>query len=301
MGNKIELRGGDGLEYHSDLHYRDCLLWLLLKMSSATASASATAATAVPAEYEPPVRRYPQWVFMKRNADLDYDAPPTVVASTCNVEEAIDIMVEAEFDAYDVEKAEILRAMKVSELFMVTEDIAVWRTESVRRRLIIWDHRQHYDRRMDNDNFMEVWAAFRKYMDYIENCYDNDFCLSAEERVLLHHHVPYQDLVFAEEYGDGLVMAADGLVMAADDGGGGVASSAAPVWNGAHTRSLGELPVGNIRKRSASAWMQDDVGSSADADTEELMLSHYLKQARITPATLAEDSMQKVEDDDDDL
>lgn len=271
--------------------YRDCLLRLLLEMSSATASASA--ATDVPAEYEPPVRRYPQWVFMKRNADLDYEAPPTVVASTCNVEEAIDIMVEAEFDAYDVEKAEILRTMKVSELFMVTDDIAVWRTESVRRRLIIWDHRQHYDRRMDNDNFMEVWAAFRKYIDYIENCYDNEFRLSAEERVLLHRHVPYQDLVFAEEYGDGLVMAADG--------GGGVASSAAPVWNGAHTRSLGELPVGNIRKRSASTWMEDDVDSSADTDMEEVMLSHYMKQARITPATLAEDSMQKEEDDDDDL
>lgn len=266
------------------------------------------AAAVPPTQYEMPVRRYPQWVFMKRNADVDYDAPPTVVASTCNVEDAIDIMVEAEFDAYDPDKAEILRAMKVSELFMINDDIGVWRTVSVRRRLIIWDHRQHYDRRMDTDNFMEVWVAFRKYMDYIENCYDNDFRLNAEERVLLHRHVPYQDLVFAEEYGDGLVMAGDG-------GGGGVASSAAPLWNGAHTRSLGELPVagGNIRKRSASVWMDDDgsVDEGADADMDEMFLSHSLKNARITISTRAEDSMcplhmrnvaeEEDKDDDEDL
>ncbi len=256
-------------------------------------SASASASAVPLAEYDAPVRRYPQWVFMKRNADVDYDAPPTVVASTCNVEDAIDIMIEAEFDAYDPDKADILRGMKVAELFMINDDIGVWRTESVRRRLIIWDHRQHYDRRMDNDDFMAVWAAFRKYMDYIENCYDNDFRLTAEERVLLQRHVPYQDLVFAEEYGDGRVEAGQAA--------GQASQASAPNWNGAHTRAFGELPVtqGNIRKRSASAWMDDD--GSVDDETEariyndidEEFLSHSLKQARITLSTRAEDSEVK--------
>ncbi len=242
-----------------------------------------------------PMRHYEHWVFMKRNADYDYDVPPTVVAATCHVEEAIDIAVEADFDVYDEEKADILRKMKVGELYMVTDDIAVWKTRSVRRRLIIWDHRQHYDRRMDTDNFMAVWRAYRKYVDYIENCYDNDLALNTEEQGLLRRHVPYQDLVFPESYehdtlsGSGPVectieveeyppsvtasvtsrsVPLGGFTAQAEEP--VIASASVATWNGAHTRA-------HLKRRICSTGECED--ECVDEEDEEL-LAHF-KNARI--------------------
>lgn len=264
-----------------------------------------------------PLRYYEHWVFMKRNADYDYDVPPTVVASTCNVEEAIDIAIEADFDVYDEEKAEILRKMKVGELYMVTDDTVVWKTRSVRRRLIIWDHRQHYDRRMDTDNFMAVWKAFRKYIDYIENCYDNDLSLSAEEQALLRRHAPYQDLVFPEGHGYGIVGGDDGSVE--DDGRGATLACSFTASDGpaectievepypspttetvtvsvtARSVSLGghvEEPV--LASASAAVWngahtrahlkrrvcMTDECEGECTAEEDEELLMHF-KNARI--------------------
>jgi hypothetical protein len=235
------------------------------------------------------LRHYEHWVFMKRNADYDYDVPPTVVASTCHVEEAIDIAVEADFDVYDEEKADILRKMKVGELFMVTDDTAVWKTRSVRRRLIIWDHRQYYDRRMDTDNFMAVWKAYRKYVDYIENCYDNDLALNTEEQGLLRRHVPYQDLVFPETYEHDILTMSGAAeytlevethpVTARSVSLGGftgqaeepvLASASASVWNGAHTRA-------QLKRR---VCMTNECEDECTAEEDEELLMHF-KNARI--------------------
>lgn len=258
-----------------------------------------------------PMRYYEHWVFMKRNADYDYDVPPTVVASTCHVEEAIDIAIEADFDVYDEEKADILRKMKVGELFMVTDDIAVWKTRSVRRRLIIWDHRQHYDRRMDTDNFMDVWRAYRKYMDYIENCYDNDLALNTEEQGLLRRHVPYQDLVFPESYEHDTLTAsgpvectievepypepATASVTSRSVPLGGftaqaeepvLASVSAAVWNGAHTRA-------HLKRR---VCMTDECEGECTAEEDEELLMHF-KNARIGDYALPVNGQQESEDD----
>lgn len=265
-------------------------------MASSTDS-SVSASTGVAAELPKHVRYYEQWVFMKRNADHDYDIPPTVVATTCNVEDAIDIMIEADYEIYDDEKAEILRHMCIGEMYMMNEDTCVWKTRSVRRRLIIWSHRQYYDRRMDTDNFMEIWVAYRKYMDYIDNCYDNEHRLSEKEKELLRRHAPYEDLVFPEEHVASSVAVVPELVSA---------SASAPNWNGAYTRALGEMRPSemgptvveersNIKKRPARMWY-DDGSVQDDMDDEEEELIHTFKQARIGNYT---DVELKVEDDDD--
>jgi len=283
----------------------------------------------VAAELPKDVRYYEQWVFMKRNADHDYDIPPTVVATTCNVEDAIDIMIEADYEIYDDEKAEILRHMCIGEMYMMNEDTCVWKTRSVRRRLIIWSHRQYYDRRMDTDNFMEVWVAYRKYMDYIDNCYDNEHRLSEKEKELLRRHAPYEDLVFPEEHVASSVAPSAPVSVEAPASVSArpntepvyavTASASSPFWNGAVTRSLGETPLSemrpavvegyhNIKKRT---WYEDDyaernpgsalrsddgsVQDEMDADEEEELV-HTFKQARIGNYT---DVEVKVEEDDD--
>jgi hypothetical protein len=264
---------------------------------------------------------------MKRNADIDYDIPPTVVASTCNVEDAIDIMVEADFDIYDDEKARILRHMCIGEFYMINDDTCVWKTRSVRRRLIIWDHRQHYDKRMDTDNFMEVWVAYRKYVDYIENCYDNDLRLTEEEKGVLRRQAPYEDLVFPEEHVASAVgveaqaqAQAQASVYGARPNVEPIYSASAESWNGVATRSLGEMPLAstqNLKKRPVCMWHEEDnamryPGSVLRSDgsvqgemtlDEEEELVHTFKHARITLASRAEDSEVKVmdEDDEDDL
>lgn len=143
-------------------------------------------------------RYYDHYVFMKRNYDDDYAVPPTVIASTPYAEDAVDIMMEAENDTYDEEKAEVIRKMKLHEMYMVNDDILIWKCRSKDRRLIIWSLRQHLTNRI-TDDFMEVWIAYRKYLDYIENCYDNEHHLNEEEQALLLHHVPYQDFHFENE------------------------------------------------------------------------------------------------------
>ena len=288
------------------LHYRDCFR---MSSPSSTGSCAGSAPLAPLPEVPKVVRYYEHWVFMKRNADIDYDIPPTVVASTCNVEDAIDIMIEADFDIYDDEKARILRHMCIGEFYMINDDTCVWKTRSVRRRMIIWDHRQHYDRRMDTDNFMEVWVAYRKYVDYIENCYDNDLRLTEEEKGVLRRQAPYEDLVFPEEH----VASAAGVpapvpapapaqVQAARPNVEPIYSAAAESWNGAATRSLGEMPLAatqNLKKRPVCMWHDDDgsVQGEMTLDEEEELV-HTFKHARITLASQAEDSEVKVMDSD---
>jgi hypothetical protein len=143
-------------------------------------------------------RFYDHYVFMKRNYDDEYEIPPTVVAATPYAEDAVDIMMEAENDLYDEEKADVIRKMKLHELYMVNDDILVWKCRSKDRRLIIWSLRQYLSNRI-TDDFMEVWMAYRKYLDYIENCYDNHFELDEEEQALLLHHMPYQDFHFENQ------------------------------------------------------------------------------------------------------
>jgi hypothetical protein len=291
----------------------------------------------VAAELPKDVRYYEHWVFMKRNADHDYDIPPTVVATTCNVEDAIDIMIEADYEIYDDEKAEILRHMCIGEMYMMNEDTCVWKTRSVRRRLIIWSHRQYYDRRMDTDNFMEVWVAYRKYMDYIDNCYDNEHRLSEKEKELLRRHAPYEDLVFPEEHVASSVAALASTTVSAsalakveapasasarpntEPVYAVTASASSPFWNGAVTRSLGETPQTvveghhNIKKRPARMWDDDDyaernpgsalrsdgsVQDEMDADEEEELV-HTFKQARIGYYTDVEVKVEVEEEDDD--
>jgi hypothetical protein len=276
----------------------------------------------VAAELPKHVRYYEQWVFMKRNADHDYDIPPTVVATTCNVEDAIDIMIEADYEIYDDEKAEILRHMCIGEMYMMNEDTCVWKTRSVRRRLIIWSHRQYYDRRMDTDNFMEIWVAYRKYMDYIDNCYDNEHRLSEKEKELLRRHAPYEDLVFPEEHVTSSVAPSAPVSVEAtarpntEPVYAVTASASSPFWNGAVTRSLGETPPSemrpavveeyhNIKKRPARMWDDESVQSDGsvqdemDADEEEELV-HTFKQARIGNYTDVEVKVEvKVEEDDD--
>lgn len=283
-------------------------------MASSTGTGAGTSADA---ELPKHVRYYEHWVFMKRNADYDYDIPPTVVATTCNVEDAIDIMIEAEYEIYDDEKAEILRHMCIGEMYMMNEDTCVWKTRSVRRRLIIWSHRQYYDRRMDTDNFMEVWVAYRKYMDYIDNCYDNEHRLSEKEKELLRRHAPYEDLVFPEEYVASSVEVVPEPVVAS-----ALASVSAPNWNGAHTRALGEMPPSemrpavvegrsNIKKRPVRMWYNDDYAErnhgsalrSDDGSVQDEMddddLIQTFKQARIGNYTDVEVKVEVEEEDDD--
>ncbi len=294
-------------------------------MASSTGSDSTVAA-----ELPKNVRYYEHWVFMKRNADHDYDIPPTVVATTCNVEDAIDIMIEADYEIYDDEKAEILRHMCIGEMYMMNEDTCVWKTRSVRRRLIIWSHRQYYDRRMDTDNFMEIWVAYRKYMDYIDNCYDNEHRLSEKEKELLRRHAPYEDLVFPEEHvassvAPSVPVSASARLntepVYATTASAVTASASAPNWNGAYTRALGETPPSemrpsemrpsemrpsemqpvvveghhNIKKRPARMWYDD--GSVEDEMDDDDLIQTF-KQARIGYYT---DVEVKVEEEDDDL
>jgi hypothetical protein len=276
---------------------------------------ASSTSTGVDAELPKNVRYYEHWVFMKRNADHDYDIPPTVVATTCNVEDAIDIMIEADYEIYDDEKAEILRHMCIGEMYMMNEDTCVWKTRSVRRRLIIWSHRQYYDRRMDTDNFMEIWVAYRKYMDYIDNCYDNEHRLSEKEKELLRRHAPYEDLVFPEEHVASSVIASAPVSVQAtarlntEPVYATTASASTLNWNGAVTRSLGETPPSemrpavveghhNIKKRPARMWYDDDDDGSVQDEMDDEDLIQTFKQARIGNYT---DVEVKVEEEDDDI
>ena len=135
-------------------------------------------------------RLYEHYVFMLRNRDDDYAVPPTVVATTKSVEEAIDIMMDADQMVYRVEKANILRRLKVAEMFVINEEVVVWKTVSRLPRLIIWSLRQHLNLSVA-DEFMSVWRAYRRYIDYVEHGMENDMELGAEEKRLLLTHVPH--------------------------------------------------------------------------------------------------------------
>lgn len=142
-------------------------------------------------------RVYYHYVFMLRNSDDDYDIPPTVVATTSNIEEAVDILLDAEQYVYNEKKVGILRAMNTSELYMVNDDVFVWKTQSRNQRLVIWNLRQYLDRRIE-DEFMSVWKSYRRYVDYCENGFENDMELIDIEKNLLRVHMPYNDIEFQE-------------------------------------------------------------------------------------------------------
>lgn len=135
-------------------------------------------------------RLYEHYVFMLRNRDDDYAVPPTVVATTKSIEEAIDIMMDADQMVYRVEKANVLRRLKVAEMFVINEEVVVWKTVSRLPRLIIWSLRQHLNLSVA-DEFMSVWRAYRRYIDYVEHGMENDMELGAEEKRLLLTHVPH--------------------------------------------------------------------------------------------------------------
>ena len=140
-------------------------------------------------------RLYEHYVFMLRNRDDDYAVPPTVVATTKSIEEAIDIMMDADQMVYRVEKAHILRSLKVAEMFIINEEVVVWKTVSRLPRLIIWSLRQHLNLSVA-DEFMSVWRAYRRYIDYVEHGMENDMELGAEEKRLLLTHAPHNRYLF---------------------------------------------------------------------------------------------------------
>jgi hypothetical protein len=127
---------------------------------------------------------------MLRNKDDDYSVPPTVVASTTDIEEAIEILLDAEQQVYSASKIATLRKMKVGEMYIINEDVVVWFTESRRRRIIIWCLRQYLNKCVV-DEFMNVWIAYRKYIDYVDHGLENDMALTDDERSTLVAHVPY--------------------------------------------------------------------------------------------------------------
>jgi hypothetical protein len=135
-------------------------------------------------------RVYRHYVFMLRNKDDDYSVPPTVVASTTDIEEAIEILLDAEQQVYSANKIATLRKMKVGEMYIINEDVVVWFTESRRRRIIIWCLRQYLNKCVV-DEFMNVWIAYRKYIDYVDHGLENDMALTDDERSTLVAHVPY--------------------------------------------------------------------------------------------------------------
>ena len=143
-------------------------------------------------------RIYHQYVFMMRNRDDDYDIPPTVVATTSDIEEAIDIMIDAEQMIYQEKKVDIIRKMGLAQLYMINDDILVWKTQSRQKHLIIWNIRQYLTRRVE-DEFMSVWKAFRRYMDYVDNGCENDMEPTVAEQALMNEHMPYQKFEYVKE------------------------------------------------------------------------------------------------------
>jgi hypothetical protein len=139
-------------------------------------------------------RVYRHYVFMLRNKDDDYSVPPTVVASTTDIEEAIEILLDAEQQVYSANKIATLRKMKVGEMYIINEDVVVWFTESRRRRIIIWSLRQYLNKCVV-DEFMNVWMAYRKYIDYVDHGLENDMALTDDERGTLVAHVPYNKYI----------------------------------------------------------------------------------------------------------
>jgi hypothetical protein len=139
-------------------------------------------------------RVYRHYVFMLRNKDDDYSVPPTVVASTTDIEEAIEILLDAEQQVYSASKIATLRKMKVGEMYIINEDVVVWFTLSRRRRIIIWCLRQYLNKCVV-DEFMNVWMAYRKYIDYVDHGLENDMALTDDERCTLVAHVPYNKYI----------------------------------------------------------------------------------------------------------
>ena len=129
---------------------------------------------------------------MMRNRDDDYDIPPTVITSTSDVEEAVDIAIDADQMIYHEEKVQIIRSMKLAELYMINDDILVWKTQSRQKRLIIWNLRQYLNRRVE-DEFTMVWKAWRRYIDWVDNGMENDEAPVVTEWALLKAHMPYQN------------------------------------------------------------------------------------------------------------
>ena len=84
----------------------------------------------------------------------------------------------------------MLRRLKVAEMFVINEEVVVWKTVSRLPRLIIWSLRQHLNLSVA-DEFMSVWRAYRRYIDYVEHGMENDMELGAEEKRLLLTHVPH--------------------------------------------------------------------------------------------------------------
>lgn len=139
-------------------------------------------------------RVYRHYVFMLRNRDDDYSVPPTVVASTTDIEEAIEILLDAEQQVYSSSKIATLRKMKLGEMYIINDDVVVWFTESRRRRIIIWCLRQHLNKCVVDD-FMNVWKAYRKYIDYVDHGLENDMALTDDERSTLVAHAPYNKYI----------------------------------------------------------------------------------------------------------
>lgn len=143
-------------------------------------------------------RVYHQYVFMMRNRDDDYDIPPTVVATTSDVEEAVDIAIDADQMIYNDKKVENIRKMGIAQLYMVNDDILVWKTQSRQKKLIIWNLRQYLNRRIQ-DEFMSVWKAFRRYVDWIDAGFEHDMAPTMTEIMLLKQSMPYEKFRFKKE------------------------------------------------------------------------------------------------------
>jgi hypothetical protein len=212
-----------------------------------------------------PERIYHQYVFMMRNRDDDYDIPPTVIAATSDVEEAVDIAIDADQMIYHEEKVQIIRSMKLAELYMINDDILVWKTQSRQKRIIIWNLRQYLNRRVE-DEFTMVWKAWRRYIDWVDNGMENDEAPVVTEWALLKAHMPYQnfhqkELTIAEM--DELFMGDEAEVEMDDDDLYAKISVTEPMTPpGSPSPSRPPTPPRPSRKRAVHS--RDDTGTDED-------------------------------------